>query len=102
MKSIELINRLTPVIVLKVWYTHISVPYQTYININDISFFIKKNYTEDVSLMSNSDEILQMIDRIRDPISSMSKQNQCHTMKHIKNLTKLSLIYHGDDMDIEA
>lgn len=93
LKSIELINRLTPTIVIKVWYTNINLPYQSFIDVGDISFFIEKNYEKDLSLVSNANEILQMIDRIRDPISSMSSINRSHTMKHIQNLSKLSLLY---------
>ena len=93
LKSIELLNRLNPTIVIKVWYSYIHKPYQSFIDMGDISFFIEKNYKEDVSMISDSSEILQVIDRIREPISLMSDTNRVHTMKHIQNLSKLSSLY---------
>lgn len=95
LKSIELINRLNPTVVIKVWYSNIHEPYKSFIDRGDISFFIEKNYAEDVSLISNSDDILQVIDRIREPISTMSDINRRHTMKHIQNLSKLSTLYNN-------
>ena len=93
LKSIELISRVTPAIVIKVWYLNIYQPYKSFIDDGDISFFIDKNYSQDVSCISNANDILIIIDKIRGPISSMSSANRLHTMKHIQNLSKLSLLY---------
>ena len=93
LKSIELINRLNPSLVIKIWNSNIYIPYQSFIDAGDISFFIDKNYTEDLSSISNANDILLIIDRIREPISSMSDSNRNHTMKYIQNLSKLSAAY---------
>ena len=93
LKSIELINRLNPSLVIKIWNSNIYIPYQSFIDAGDISFFIDKNYTEDLSSISNANDILLIIDRIREPINSMSDSNRNHTMKYIQNLSKLSAAY---------
>ena len=93
LKSIELINRLNPSLVIKIWNSNIYLPYQSFIDAGDISFFIDKNYTEDLSYISNANDILLLIDKIREPINSMSDSNRNHTMKHIQNLSKLSAAY---------
>ena len=65
-----------------------------FIDDGDISFFIDKNYSHYVSCISNANDVLIIIDKLRGPISSMSSTNRLHTMKHIQNLSKLSLLYH--------
>ena len=93
LKSIELINRLNSSMIIKVWNSNICLPYQSFIDAGDISFFIDKNYKDDLALVSNADDILLIIDKIREPINSMSVINRKHTMKHIQNLSKLSIAY---------
>lgn len=95
LKSIELINRLTPNLVIKIWYSNIYKPYQHFIDIGDITFFIDKDYNEDVDTLSNSRDVIEMINKIRQPIRSMSDTNRSHTMEHIQLLSNLSSMYHN-------
>ena len=91
--SILTIRKLNPSIVIKIWKSYIADVYQTQIDNDDISFFINKDYSKDLVYSSNSDKIMSSINRLRDPISQMTPDDQVKTMKYIKNLTKLSLLY---------
>ena len=53
--------------------------------------------TEDLELAvdANRRHPRLVIDRIREPISTMSDINRRHTMKHIQNLSKLSTLYNN-------
>jgi hypothetical protein len=91
--SILTIKKMNPSIIIKIWKKYIANIYQTQIEAGDISFFIGKDYSNDLINSTNSDSILETINRLRDPIRLMNDSDQIKTMKYIKNLTKLSLMY---------
>ena len=76
--------------IVKIWNTFIVSKYKSEIEAGNIEFFINKDYSQDVSTTSNSDKIMESIDRLRDPIKNMSADNQAKVMKYIQNLTKLA------------
>jgi hypothetical protein len=76
--------------IVKIWATFIVGKYKGEIEAGNIDFFINKDYSSDVSNASNSDKIMESIDRLREPIKCMSEENQIKVMKYIQNLTKLS------------
>lgn len=93
--SFETIKRANPSAILKVWFTYVYSPYKDIIDSGNITFFFEKDYGSDLSNLSNSNDIMKMIDKIREPIRSMSEQNKEHSMKYIQNLSKLSTLYCG-------
>ena len=46
-----------------------------------------------MSTLSNANEIMKMIDKIRQPIKEMSAENKAHTAKYVKNLSQISALY---------
>jgi hypothetical protein len=92
-KSFETIKRLNVTAIIKVWYNYIFIPYQEVIESGNISFFLEKDYQKDLSILSNSSEILKIIDTLRDQLRTMGETNQMHSMKYIQLLTRLSDIY---------
>jgi hypothetical protein len=92
--SLALIRKANPKIIIGIWNTHIASKYKDVIEKGDISFFVEKNYTEDLNDAANSRKIMEAIDRLRNPIKMMSADDQKKTMKYIQNLTKLSEAYH--------
>jgi hypothetical protein len=92
-KSFELIKRANPTAIIKVWATHVYLPYKDVIDAGDIEFFFNKDYGSDLGQLSNSSEIIKIIDTLRDPVKSMSDNNRAHTMKYIQILSKLSNLY---------
>jgi len=88
--SLLTIRKLNPKMIVKIWNTFIVGKYKKEIEDGDLSFFIDKDYTDDVSSVQNSDKIVESINRLRNPVKQMSIQNQTKVMKYIQNLTKLA------------
>ena len=87
--SLLMIKKANPKMIIKIWKTHIVDKYSKQIQDGDISFFINKDYSQDLS----STKIMDGINRLRGPIKAMTLENQQKTMKYIQNLTQLSILY---------
>lgn len=92
-KSFETIKRANPTIIIKVWMTHVYTPYRQSIDDGDIEYFINKDYGSDLNSVSNVQDVMKVIDTIREPIRSMDDVNKGHTIKYIQVLSKLSELY---------
>ena len=88
--SLLTIRKVNPKMIVKIWNTFIVGKYKKEIEAGDLSFFINKDYADDVSSAQNSDKIMESINRLRNPVKQMSVENQTKVMKYIQNLTKLS------------
>ena len=84
------IRKANPKLIIKIWNTFIVGKYKTEIESGNLDFFINKDYYGDVSSASNSDKIMESINRLREPIKQMTSESQSKTMKYIQNLSKLS------------
>jgi accessory colonization factor AcfC len=91
--SLLFIKKANPKMIIKIWKKYIVDNYQSQIDAGDISFFINKDYGNDLKNVSNSDQIIDAINRLRKPIELMTQDSQAKTMKYIQNLTKLSNYY---------
>ena len=91
--SLLAIRKANPKMIVKIWNTFIVGKYKAEIESGNISFFINKDYSQDLVYAENSGKIMESIDRLRTPIKSMNTAEQAKTMKYIQNLTKLSSIY---------
>jgi len=91
--SLTLIRKTNPKLLIKVWNTYVVVPYKSKIESGDFNFFVEKDYSQDLVKNDNANKIMQSIDKLREPIKSMSKENKEKTMKYVENLSKLSLLY---------
>lgn len=88
------LKRANPSLLLKIWYKFICVPYKEQINAGDLTFFLEKDYSQDLSLLPNNKEILNIIDNsLRNPIRGMTAINKNHCMKYLQILCKLSEAY---------
>ena len=92
-KSFELIKKANPTIIIKAWKNHIYLPYKEIIDAKNLDFIVEKNYTQDLSMFSNLREILEIIDKLREPIKIMNEEDKEKTMTYILTLSKLSIIY---------
>lgn len=88
--ALTAIRKANPKMIVKIWKVFIADKYRNYIEANDISFFLTKDYSSDVLTAQNSDKIMESINRLREPIKNMGPENQCKAMKYIQNLTKLA------------
>jgi len=91
--SFTAIRKANPKLIIKIWKTYIVDKYQNEIETGNIGFFINKDYSQDLANADNSRKITEGIDRLRNPIKSMTTEDQEKTMKYIQNLTKLSILY---------
>jgi hypothetical protein len=91
--SFDTIKKANPTAIIKSWIKFVYLPYKEVIDNGDISFFFDKDYSEDLSAVSNANKILNIIDTLRAPIKEMGDTNKEHTIKYIQNLSKLSMMY---------
>ena len=91
--AFELFKKANPTSIIKTWHKYVYIPYHEVIFAGDIAFFIEKDYKSDLNSLSNSDEIMKAIDRIREPVRKMNPENREHSTKYIQNLCKLSNVY---------
>ena len=91
--ALFIIKKVNPSLIIKIWYTYIYSPYKTEITNDNINFFIEKDYKDDVVYLKSSDDIVKNINKLRDPIRNMGKENQEKSFKYVKNLCILSKLY---------
>ena len=83
-------RKANPKLIVRIWSLLVIGKYKKEVEDGNIDFFINNDYANDVSNASNSDKILEAIDRLRNPIKQMTAENQAKSMKYIQNLTKLA------------
>lgn len=89
----EMTKKGNATLLIKVWYTYVYKPYAEILDAGNLDFFINKDYSEDMSSLTNAKDILASIDKIRNPIKEMSDANKAHSLSYLTNLNKLSNIY---------
>jgi hypothetical protein len=93
--SFILIRKANPKMIIKIWQKFVVEKYSDIIDKDDISFFINKDYSADLSNAENSDKIMEAINRLRTPVQMMTQEDQKKVMKYIQNLKKLSVLYNS-------
>ena len=88
--ALMLVRKANPKMIVKIWNAYIVSKYKKEIEAGNLEFFINKDYSGDVSAAENSDNIMESINRLREPIKNMGPDNQRKVMKYIQNLTKLA------------
>ena len=96
--SFSTVNRFNVSLLIKQWYNNVYLPYGEQIAKNDIEFFLQKDYSADLKKNKDakqSDEIIKMIENIRQPIATTDEINKQHSLKYLQNLNKLSAAYNS-------
>jgi hypothetical protein len=88
--SLIAIRKANPKLIVKIWVKYVATPYHERILAGDVNFFIEKDYANDLTRSGNADQIMECIDRLRNPVKQMNAENQQKTMKYIQNLCKLA------------
>ena len=91
--SLIAIRKMNPKILIRSWDTFVVSKYRQEIENGDLTYFLNKDYTEDVETSPESGRILGAIDRLRNPIKQMSPDNQKNILKYLQNLSKLTAVY---------
>jgi hypothetical protein len=92
--TLSLVRKANPKMIVKIWKKYVVDKYGEQFDSNNISFFIEKDYNEDLTNTDQPSKIMKSIDRLRDPIKNMNLSNQAKTMKYLQNLKKLCCLYH--------
>ena len=92
-KSLELISMASPSLITKIWHTHVNRFYKEHIDRGNLEYFIEKDYSNDLHEIANSEEVLKIINIIREPIRDMDAKHRGHTCKYLQILSKLALLY---------
>ena len=96
--SFSTVNRFNVSLLIKQWYNNVYLPYGEQIANNDIEFFLQKDYSADLKKNKDakqSDEIIKMIENIRQPIATTDEINKQHSLTYLQNLNKLSAAYNS-------
>ena len=91
--SIALMKKMNPKLIIIAWRDYVAKPYNHSIITGGINWFVSKDYTEDVQDIPEAKKILEVINRIRVPVSTLSDENKDIILKYIYNLNQLSLKY---------
>lgn len=89
----EITKKANPTMIIKIWNKFVEIPYGNLLNEGNISYFINKDYSEDVKEMPNAENVIRGINVIRNPIREMSDENKNHSLNYLQNLCKLSKAY---------
>jgi hypothetical protein len=84
------IRKANPKLIVRIWLKYVANPYQDRIIAGDVTFFIEKDYAMDLTRSAHAQQIMDCIDRLRNPVKQMTPENQAKTMKYIQNLCKLA------------
>lgn len=87
------IRKANPRLIIQSWKEYVVAPYRKKIDEGDMSFFIEKDFTNDLRDVDGNSSILDKIETLRDEVRSMSSEDQVKAMKYVQNLTKLSDLY---------
>jgi len=90
---IEGIKRVNPKKIIKYWRDNILNLYEKEIISGDITFFINKDYKNDIG---SEVQTLQVLEDIRGLVKNTTVENQKKAMKYIQNLTKICKLYFSD------
>ena len=84
------LKQANPKLLVKIWHSFILIPYNDKISAGDLTFFFEKEYSNDLRLLPNGEEIIRVInDSVRDPLKAMDDVNRGHCLKHIQLVSKL-------------
>jgi hypothetical protein len=87
------IKKANPTIIIKAWYSYIYVPYNETIVKADLEFFLQKDYTSDLANVSNSSDVIKIVNSLKDPLSKLNEREKQIILEYFQNLNKLSALY---------
>ena len=94
--ALRALRKANPRLILTVFGESVCVPYKNEIIAGDISFFVNKDYRDDMKFKGDvNTAVLDKIDKIRRPISQMSEEDKQSVIKYLQNLQQLVFLYQG-------
>mgnify|MGYP001337471981 FL=1 len=90
---IEGVKRVNPKKIITYWRDNILALYENEITEGDITFFINKDYRNDIGTETQS---LKVLEDIRKLVKGTTQENKEKAMKYIQNLTKICKLYYAN------
>ena len=93
-RSFRMLTDVNKAILIKSWYKFVYMKYKTVIDDGNVEFFFEKDYSEDLTKLSNANTIMEIIDSVRKPAKEICEnpKNREHITTYIQTLCKLSEI----------
>jgi len=79
---------------IKSWYTRITYKYYNEIKVKDISFFLNKDYNNDINNESQTNLLLSYINKFKDSYDTLDETIKSTFVQFICELTELSFLYY--------
>ena len=95
LRSFKTVSDLNKSILIKCWHKFVYSKYTDVIETGDISFFFEKDYSNDVGHLTNSNNIMEIINSVRQPVKDACENpvNKQHVATYIQNLSKIAELF---------
>lgn len=93
--ALEAIRKANPKLISTIWSERVVEKYKADIDAGNFDSFIDMDYTADLQESRHSAQIMQAIQRIREPVRQMSPENRTKVIKYMQNLSDLSQMIAG-------
>ena len=90
----QIMKETNPKLFIRTWYSRIGSKYHTQVMERDISFFLNKNYENDVSDSGESNMLLKYINKFKDSYDSLDEIVKEKFLNYIISLTDKSFVYY--------
>jgi hypothetical protein len=96
-RSFRMLIDANKAILVKCWYKFVFLKYKDVIDTGNVDFFFEKDYSEDLTKLSNSQQIMEIIDSVRLPAKEICNNptNREHITTYVQTLCKLSEMFNG-------
>jgi hypothetical protein len=92
--ALVMMKQANPKMLLSVWYRYIYLKYADKIEEENITYFLEKDYTEDVAKLENSgSSVIESINKLKGPLKELDEENTAKCLQYLKNLNNLSNMY---------
>ena len=83
-----------PKFFIRTWYNRIGSKYHAQVMMRDISFFLNKNYEDDVSDSGESNMLLNYINKFKESYDTLNDEIKENFLNYIIVLTDKSFVYY--------
>ena len=91
--ALKKLRKANPRLIIIIFKEHVLAPYGDKIMNGELSYFIEKDYSEDVEGTAQAGPILEKIQHIKGPFAGMDEADKEKVLKYMQNLCKLSSLY---------
>jgi hypothetical protein len=90
----QIMKETNPKMFIRTWFNRIGSKYHEQVMQQDISFFLNKNYEDDVLDSGESNMLLKYINKFKESYETLDDSVKETFLKHIISLTDQSFVYY--------